>query len=80
MVLTLLLTPKFERCILFGEAMGRIVVGVDLKKVDEFVDLMSSLKVLFLALGHVTKVRYGLMMNRLVYRQNDFSKLNEAGN
>jgi phosphoribosylformylglycinamidine synthase len=40
---------------LFGEAMGRIFVGVDLKKVDEFVDLMSSLKVPFFALGHVTK-------------------------
>ena len=40
---------------LFGEAMGRIVVGVDLKKVDDFVDLMSSLKVPFFALGHVTK-------------------------
>lgn len=40
---------------LFGEAMGRIVVGVDPKKVDEFVDLMSSLKVPFFALGHVTK-------------------------
>lgn len=40
---------------LFSEAMGRIFVGVDLKKVDEFVDLMSSLKVPFFALGHVTK-------------------------
>ncbi len=40
---------------LFGEAMGRIVVGVNPKNVDEFVDLMSSLKVPFFALGHVTK-------------------------
>ena len=40
---------------LFGEAMGRIVVGVDPKKVDEFVDFMCSLKVPFFALGHVTK-------------------------
>ena len=40
---------------LFGEAMGRIIVGIDPKKVDEFVDLMSSLKVPFFALGHVTK-------------------------
>jgi len=40
---------------LFGEAMGRIIVGVEPKKVDEFVDLMSSLKVPFFALGHVTK-------------------------
>ncbi len=40
---------------LFGEAMGRIVVGINEKKVDDFVDLMSSLKVPFFALGHVTK-------------------------
>jgi len=40
---------------LFGEAMGRIVVGVYPNRVDEFVDLMSSLKVPFFALGHVTK-------------------------
>ena len=40
---------------LFGEAMGRIVVGVVPSRVDDFVDLMSSLKVPFFALGHVTK-------------------------
>lgn len=40
---------------LFGEAMGRIVVGVDPKNIDDFVDFMSSLKVPFFALGHVTK-------------------------
>lgn len=40
---------------LFGESMGRIVVGVDPKNEDEFVDFMSSLKVPFFALGHVTK-------------------------
>lgn len=40
---------------LFGEAMGRIIVGIEPKKVDDFVDLMSSLKVPFFALGHVTK-------------------------
>jgi phosphoribosylformylglycinamidine synthase len=40
---------------LFGEAMGRIIVGIDPKKADDFVDLMSSLKVPFFALGHVTK-------------------------
>jgi phosphoribosylformylglycinamidine synthase len=40
---------------LFGESMGRIVVGVDPAKADDFVDLMSSLKVPFFALGHVTK-------------------------
>ena len=40
---------------LFGEAMGRIIVGVDPKKADDFVDLMSGLDVPFFALGHVTK-------------------------
>lgn len=40
---------------LFGESMGRIIVGVEESKVDDFVDLMSSLKVPFFALGHVTK-------------------------
>ena len=40
---------------LFGEAMGRVVVGVAPSRVDDFVDLMSSLKVPFFALGHVTK-------------------------
>lgn len=40
---------------LFGEAMGRMVVGVAPARVDDFVDLMSSLKVPFFALGHVTK-------------------------
>jgi phosphoribosylformylglycinamidine (FGAM) synthase-like enzyme len=40
---------------LFGEGMGRLVVGVNPKNVDEFVDLMSSLKVPFFTLGHVTK-------------------------
>jgi len=40
---------------LFGEAMGRILVGIEPKRADDFVDLMSSLKVPFFALGHVTK-------------------------
>jgi phosphoribosylformylglycinamidine synthase len=40
---------------LFGESMGRIVVGVVPAKVDDFVDFMSSSKVPFFALGHVTK-------------------------
>ncbi len=40
---------------LFGEGMGRIIVGVEPGKADDFVDLMSSLKVPFFALGHVTK-------------------------
>jgi len=35
--------------------MGRIVVGVVPARVDDFVDLMSGLKVPFFALGHVTK-------------------------
>jgi phosphoribosylformylglycinamidine synthase len=40
---------------LFGESMGRIIVGVEESKVDEFVDLMSNSKFPFFALGHVTK-------------------------
>lgn len=40
---------------LFGEGMGRIIVGVDPEKADDFVDLMSGLDVPFFALGHVTK-------------------------
>lgn len=40
---------------LFGEAMGRLVVGVKTENVDDFVDLMSGMKVPFFALGHVTK-------------------------
>ena len=46
---------KQNRKHLFGEAMGRVVVGVAPSRVDDFVDLMSSLKVPFFALGHVTK-------------------------
>ena len=40
---------------LFGESMGRIIVGVDPKKEDDFVDFMSASKVPFFAVGHVTK-------------------------
>ena len=40
---------------LFGEAMGRILVGVHPDKEDEFVDAMSEMKVPFFTLGHVTK-------------------------
>jgi phosphoribosylformylglycinamidine synthase len=40
---------------LFGEAMGRIIVGVSKEKEDEFVDFMLDTKVPFCALGHVTK-------------------------
>ena len=40
---------------LFGEAMGRIIVGVKGENEDEFVDALSELKVPFFTLGHVTK-------------------------
>jgi phosphoribosylformylglycinamidine synthase len=40
---------------LFGEAMGRIVVDINPEKEDEFVDLLSDMKVPFFMLGHVTK-------------------------
>jgi len=40
---------------LFGEAMGRIIVDVDPDKEDEFVDVLSDLKVPFFTLGHITK-------------------------
>lgn len=40
---------------LFGEAMGRIIVGVDAENVNEFVDALSEMKVPFFTLGHVTK-------------------------
>jgi phosphoribosylformylglycinamidine synthase len=40
---------------LFGEAMGRLMVGVNPDKEDEFVDAMSEMNVPFFTLGHVTK-------------------------
>ncbi len=40
---------------LFGEAMGRVLVEVKSEKQDDFVDLMTSLKMPFFTLGHVTK-------------------------
>lgn len=40
---------------LFGEAMGRIIVGVDNSKEDEFVDVLSDFQIPFFTLGHVTK-------------------------
>ena len=40
---------------LFGEAMGRIIVGVPEEKEDELVDALSNMKVPFFTLGHVTK-------------------------
>ncbi len=40
---------------LFGEAMGRILVEVKPENEDEFVDVMTELKVPFFTLGHITK-------------------------
>ena len=40
---------------LFGEAMGRIIVGVKPEKEIELVDALSEMKVPFFTLGHVTK-------------------------
>jgi phosphoribosylformylglycinamidine synthase len=40
---------------LFGEAMGRVLVEVNPVKQDEFVDLMTGIKMPFFTLGHVTK-------------------------
>ncbi|MDX8338704.1 AIR synthase-related protein [Draconibacterium sp. IB214405] len=40
---------------LFGESMGRLMVGVNPDKEDEFVDAMSEMNVPFFTLGHVTK-------------------------
>ncbi len=40
---------------LFGEAMGRILVEVNAKKEDDFVDFLTGLKVPFFTLGHITK-------------------------
>jgi phosphoribosylformylglycinamidine (FGAM) synthase-like enzyme len=40
---------------LFGEAMGRIIVEVNAEKEDEFVDVLTDMKVPFFTLGHITK-------------------------
>ncbi len=40
---------------LFGESMGRVIVGVSKEKEDEFVDYMFDSKIPFFTLGHVTK-------------------------
>ncbi len=40
---------------LFGEAMGRILVDVDPEKEDDFVDVLTEMKIPFFTLGHVTK-------------------------
>ena len=40
---------------LFGESMGRLIVGVPQENEDDFVDFMQSTKLPFFTLGHVTK-------------------------
>ncbi len=40
---------------LFGEAMGRILVDVKPEDEDEFVDVLTEMKMPFFTLGHVTK-------------------------
>jgi phosphoribosylformylglycinamidine synthase len=40
---------------LFGEAMGRILVDVVPEKEDDFVDVLTEMKIPFFTLGHVTK-------------------------
>ncbi len=40
---------------LFGESMGRLIVGVSQEKVDDFVDFMQETKLPFFTAGHVTK-------------------------
>ena len=40
---------------LFGEAMGRILLEVEQEKEDDFVDFMSSRRIPFFTLGHITK-------------------------
>lgn len=40
---------------LFGEAMGRIIVEVESSKEDQFMDLLTDMKVPFFTLGHITK-------------------------
>jgi len=40
---------------LFGESMGRIIVGVPEKNIDKFIDVMKESKLPFFILGHTTK-------------------------
>lgn len=42
-------------CFLFGESMGRVIVGVENDKEEEFVDFMFEKNIPFFTLGHVTK-------------------------
>jgi len=52
---------------LFGESMGRILVEVDMDKEDEFVDVLTELKVPFFTLGHITKGELRIDDNSLGY-------------
>ncbi len=52
---------------LFGEAMGRILLEVDSKKIDDFVDFMAEHKYPFFTLGHVTKGEVRIDDNSLGY-------------
>jgi len=40
---------------LFGESMGRIIVGVPKENIDDFIDFMRETKFPFFTLGHVTR-------------------------
>ena len=52
---------------LFGEAMGRILVEVKSENEDEFVDVLTDLKVPFFTLGHITKGEIRIDDNSLGY-------------
>jgi phosphoribosylformylglycinamidine synthase len=52
---------------LFGEAMGRILVEVNSEKEDEFVDVLTEMKVAFFTLGHITKGEIRIDDNSLGY-------------
>jgi phosphoribosylformylglycinamidine synthase len=52
---------------LFGEAMGRILVEVNSEKEDEFVDVLTEIKVAFFTLGHITKGEIRIDDNSMGY-------------
>ncbi len=52
---------------LFGEAMGRILVEVNSEKEDEFVDVLTEMKVAFFTLGHITKGEIRIDDNSMGY-------------
>jgi len=52
---------------LFGEAMGRILVEVNSEKEDEFVDVLTEMKVPFFTLGHITKGEIRIDDNSMGY-------------